>query len=244
MVTVPPIRTARIAARPGRLDAHRVDGQIETAGLEDVSRRVRRERAHLERQLAAVGQRLDQLGGDAQHAARIDRQQADRPSPEDHHPVACRGAGCAQGRDRRGQRFGQHRRLVGDAGGDRHERVRPHRHPSGEHTLAVETDQATRGTQIHLAAQTRGAVAAADDGKQHEPAVRAGRCAHRLMPQHQRRHTRPGVAAIGVQIGTADSGERDVERDLPDGRLRLLQILERELRSSVPYQGIHDCSAL
>ena len=103
-------------------------------------------------------------------------------------------------------------RVVVDPVRQRHERAPRHDDALGEDARPVHPDQPPRRAEVVLAREAVRALAAAD--QRIDGVVGAADPPDDLVPEHERRHARPGMPAVAVQVGAADPGELDLEHDL------------------------------
>ena len=94
----------------------------------------------------------------------------------------------------------------------RHERAARHGDVLGEDVRPVHPDQLPRRAEVVLAGEAARARAAA--GERIDGVALAVDAADGLVAEDERRHARPRVAAVAVQVGAADARQLHVEHDL------------------------------
>ena len=224
---MPPARTPAERRRASRLEAGGVDDEVEVARLE------LRRRSSAAPSRSAIARRSGS-GSTAVTCApdarrEVDRQQPERPAAEHGDGPRVRRAARARRRSRRAARRarrarGRSRRAAARATSAATRRAR-RRRPAG-------ASRCSRHDAQWLSSPARQcvALAAADqriDARSASPSTRSDD----LVPEHERRHPRPGMPAVAVQVGAADPGELDVEHDLAVRGLRLGRVLVRDARA-------------
>jgi len=194
-------------------------------------------RAEPEGALAPLGDRIDDRDVSTGPRRDIRAEKPDRAAAEDGDLVAGREGVVRQRPDATGEGLGQHRAARIEAGGHRHERRPRHGQPLREDAGAVHPDQPPRGAQVVLARETALAGAAGDE---REDRVRLPvDAADHLVAEDERWHARPGMPAIAVEVGAANTGQLDLEHDLAVGRFRVGRVLEPDVALAVPNECLH-----
>ena len=170
---------------------------------------------------------------------RVDGEGPDRAAADHEQAVARLDAVDPERRERRRQRLDEHRNVGVETLRHGDERVRADGNALGEDALAVETEEAASLAQVLLPAAAGAAGAADDQGEDDEAARPTLDAPQRFVAEDERRDTGARVAAVGVEVGTADPGELDLEQNLSRAGLGLGHRLDLEAVVSVPDESPH-----